>query len=148
MATRTQTRKKKSAPQPDSPLRYGSGLASPFIAGTPPASSSGRGRGSIITSLFCSSKALLRFCVHGGVAVPVSFLWVGEEVPPAYPPASGRRNLSNPLEGEGRWGVCVSVCCLRAPPPPFSARGGWRCFFYYQRPEGVLYLYPVYTICV
>ena len=45
--------------QPGSPLRYDSGLATPFIAGTPPASSSGKDRGSISTSVCCSCMALV-----------------------------------------------------------------------------------------
>ena len=65
---------KACAPKPDSPLRYDSGLASPFIAGTPPASSSGRGRGSISTSLFSLSQGFL--CgVHGCVVVFVFCGW-------------------------------------------------------------------------
>jgi hypothetical protein len=39
------------------------------------------------------------------------FLWEGEEDPPVYPPPLGRRNLSNPLEGEGRWSGCAASEC-------------------------------------
>ena len=97
--------------------------ASLFIAGPPPASSPGRGRG-FQSVLACFALAELFMWCAGGCGSFV-FLWMGEEVPPAYPPPSGRGNLSNPPKSEGRWGGWV--CCLRMPSHS-RRRGEWKCF--------------------
>ena len=71
---------------------------------------------------FALARLFCFLCVCMGV-VSV-FLSV---VPPAYPPPAGRSVLSNPPEGEGRWGGCV--CCLRAPLPLSRRLGGVEVVF-------------------
>jgi hypothetical protein len=53
---------------------------------------------------------------------------VSSPCPPAYPPPEGRSVLSNPPEGEGRWGG--SVCAVSKGHFPYLVvRGGMEVIF-------------------
>ena len=107
---REDTGKKINRPNPCLPSDTIVVYISPFIAGTPPVSSSGRGRGSISASLV----SLLVVCVWCAV-----FLFhlspVSGGVPSCVPPSCREKRpllLSNPPEGEGSGAVpCSRVCC-------------------------------------
>jgi hypothetical protein len=111
-------RKKNMRPTPCLPSDTIVAYMSPFIAGTPPASSSGRGRGSTNTSMCCSSR--IQFCVFscacrrvggggGGLRLRTP-LCRGEETSLTL----GRARVG----GGGGGGSCLRAL------PPFSPSGG------------------------
>ena len=107
-----QCAKNKMRPNPCLPSDTIVVYMSPFIAGTPPASSSGRGRGSTSASLFSS-----RWAACGVRPFFVLFSSVARGIPPADPPPAGRRDLSNPPESEGSGAVlfyfCACIICRK-----------------------------------